>query len=151
MSRNFYNDLFAGNLDEIWNEAPGKLVLFNYIKRNYLDTPIKLIDIGCGSGYFANRIKLLNENSQIFGFDYSEEAIKKAIDSYGDVIFFTEDVHNPDWVNRGPFDLAISYGCFEHFEKPSVALKNLYNSLRDGGEFLLMIPTLGHYRNDRFD
>jgi SAM-dependent methyltransferase len=151
MSKQFYNNLFFENQDETWNDAPGKLVILKYLYDNFSGFKGKYIDIGCGSGYFTNKVAEALPNLDVYGFDFSETAIEKAIVNYPLINFFVDDVHNRSWSKIGPFDIAVSYGCFEHFEKPEIALKMLSDGLKPGGLFLLMIPTLGFYRKDRDD
>lgn len=151
MNKEFYNKIFLNKQDKSWDNAPGKKVLFNYILEKYGSGKNRIIDIGCGSGYFANEVFQINNNNAIYGFDYSSEAITGGVSLFPHLDLFVEDVHNHSWVEKGPFDLVISYGCFEHFSNLELVFKNLYDSLSVNGEFLLMIPTLGFYRTDRDD
>lgn len=151
MSKQFYNNLFFENQEKTWNDAPGKLVILKYIYNNFNGFNGNYIDIGCGSGFFTNKVAEAMPNLEVYGFDFSETAIDKAILNYSGVNFFVDDVHSKSWTTKGPFDIAVSYGCFEHFDNPEIALKILSSGLKPGGLFLLMIPTLGYYRQDRDD
>ena len=59
MKTNKYNDYFSGKTYEEWEKAPGKDVLINALKYFKKKNPklISCIDIGCGTGYFLNRLR----------------------------------------------------------------------------------------------
>jgi len=81
---------------------------------------IKIIDIGCGSGYNVNELRKLGYN--VVGTDISEEMINLCISRYGQ--FFSKD----DIVNtkiRDKFDLIICTETLEHIQDLYKAIENL--------------------------
>ena len=106
------------------------------------------MDIGCGTGYFLNRvIEETNINIESYGIDLSKNAILFGQSKYPHLNLQEGDAHNLNWDNDF-FDIIISYGSFEHFINPRLAIKNASLTLKHGGLFLTMQPTLGIYRSD---
>lgn len=151
MNTEFYNTLFNNKQDLNWNDAPGKLVLLEYIAKKLRNDACSVLDIGCGNGYLTAKIGELFPQWKVSGFDYADVAIERALKDHPEIEFFVDDVHKTGWTEKGPYDLIISYGCFEHFQHPQIAINNLSAALKKEAVFLLMIPTLGAYRTDRND
>lgn len=49
------------------------------------------------------------------------------------------------------FDIILSYGTIEHIKKPEISLKEIHRVLKKQGLFLIMVPSLDYYRDDRID
>ena len=153
-SEKYYNNLFKQNLDASWDDAPGKKVILSALVNNIKTQKNKILDIGCGNGYFINEIKKITLECDLeqnyFGIDISEVAIEKAKNHYPGITFEQMDATALTFPNNF-FDIIFSYGVMEHVKNPFEALKNVHRILKDDGFFLMMIPALGHYRIDRTD
>lgn len=81
-SKKYYDRLFKEGRDESWNDAPGKKVILSAFIDLIKNQGNKIIDIGCGNGYFVNEIKKHNPikkyGQEYYAIDISVEAIKKS-------------------------------------------------------------------------
>lgn len=149
----FYDQFFSDGHHQAWRDAPGKVVVLSYVI-NHLDDKQKLIDIGCGDGYFLDRIILetINQGKVMsgYGVDISEEAVSLAINEYPSYKFETMDAESMSFDSE-KFDWVTSYGVFEHLQEPANAINEVYRVLKKGGRFALMMPTIGYYNDERSD
>ena len=70
-NKNDYDKYYDTNTYLDWENAPGKSVLLNAILKLALNPTIyRVLDIGCGTGYFLNRvIEETNINIESYGID----------------------------------------------------------------------------------
>jgi len=155
-SKQYYDGIYSSGSEEHWEKAPGKDVIIgalqHYFKIGAYPKNAKIIDIGCGSGFFINRIRyeVLNNEFEFYGVDISPKAIEKAQKRYFGINFTCEDGANTHFGNE-EFDVIVSYGTYEHIKNPAIGIKELARILRRGGLFFCMMPTLGIDRTDRDD
>jgi len=110
----------------------------------YIPKQGRVIDAGCGFGKWVIYLKRLGYD--IVGLDNNEQAILKLKDydsslqvELGDLL----DIHYPD----SSFDVYISMGVVEHFEKgPLPALKEARRVLKPGGLIFVSVPTVNTLR-----
>ena len=88
----------------------------------------KLIDVGCGIGYFLEEAK--KRGWEVFGTEFTDEAIeicsKKGIK-------MNKGVLNPNNYDSQEFDVITSFEVIEHINNPQEELANFYKILRKGG------------------
>jgi ubiquinone/menaquinone biosynthesis C-methylase UbiE len=153
MTKEFYNNFFASGYHRTWQDAPGKLVVLGFLMDN-LHQKQKLLDVGCGDGFFLSRIVDEAKKSNVLisgaGIDISMEAIRLAHQSYPKLECQVMDAEALKF-RASEFDAVVSYGVLEHVQNPSVGVKEIGRVLAQGGTFAMMMPTLGSYRKDRFD
>ena len=108
---------------------------------------IKILDIGCGTGYFLALCD--KENWQTFGVDISNYALVEAS-------FYTKaELHQVDLnseqlpFENNFFDAILAMDVIEHLENDESFLQEIKRTLKRGGFFLLLTPD-GHslYDND---
>lgn len=155
MTKEFYNNLFASGYHRIWQDAPGKLVVLGYLMDNLsVNKRRKLLDVGCGDGFFLSRIfdeaKAKELPIEGAGIDISKEAIKLAQKSYTSLEFKVMDAETLEF-RESQFDYVVSYGVLEHVNDPCAGIKQIGRVLAGGGAFAMMMPTVGAYRKDRLD
>lgn len=147
-TKKFYEKLFKSGAHLKWDDAPGKLVLLNYLKS--LNSAHRLIiDIGCGGGYFTNVLRQFFGEAEVIGIDISENAINEATGKYIGCKFYVGDAESSLVATNA--DIIVSYGVFEHLNHPERGMQCLCDSLKPGGNFALMMPTIPYYRQDRTD
>lgn len=152
-SSRYYDRLYRLGRDAAWDEAPGKCVILSGVDGLVTTPPARVLDIGCGSGYFLDRVRSglpVSASTWFFGVDISPEAIKKAQAWYADLTFLTMDAEALAFEDNA-FDLVLSYGVLEHVCRPHTALDEVRRVLMPGGHFFLLLPSLDHYRDDRTD
>ncbi len=99
----------------------------------------KVLEVGCGIGTAANSFI---ENGAIYkGIDVSKESIKiakqrlKIFNLNG--IVEEGDIEN--YCSEEKFDLVYSFGVLHHTPNTQKAVNNIYNLLKPGGTFKLML------------
>ena len=104
----------------------------------------RVLEVGCGIGTAAHSFI---ENGAIYeGIDLSEKSIevaKKRLEVFqlkGDV--YVENIENItefQSTRLNTYDLVYSFGVLHHTPNIDVAIDNIWNLLKDGGEFKLML------------
>jgi SAM-dependent methyltransferase len=131
-----YDNVFANGENNFWSFEPIE------IHEQVLSLPIykdkKVLDVGCGSGDVAIGISELGAKS-VLGIDYSDEAIKLAIEKNNrdNVIFEVSDYEN---INE-TYDVITLVGVLEHIENPFDAVKKLHLLLNEDGKLVFECPT----------
>lgn len=124
----------------------------------YADTPIaylpqplsgkRILDVGCGNGYWSNRIRELG-GGEVIGIDASTQGIEIARSQYPGVRF--EQVLMNDQIltdlDSAPFDGVISVEVIEHIFDPRGFVKSCFQALKPGGTLVLTTPYNGYLKN----
>ena len=111
-------------------EFGGKANLIKF--NNLFKAGQKILDFGCGGGYMLKNIK--EKNTKLFGVEVNKEA-KKIAKTNGVKVF-----SNSSLLPANYFDLIISNHALEHTDNPLLELKNLYKSLKKGGQICIVVP-----------
>lgn len=105
----------------------------------------KVLDIGCGPGVLTG--EFLKRGCQVWNIDISEAMVKKAKERFkperdSDKAYFEvgdiEKLKFPD----GFFDGIVCAGVLEYLLSDSLALKEIYRTLKPGGEVIFTVPNL---------
>jgi SAM-dependent methyltransferase len=129
VSQEVSNDLFQAHLSVYW--------FFAQFTRGR-----RVLDIGCGTGYGAAH--LLQEGaSEVIGIDQDPRSIRYARSHYPSSrlqLLLADAQDMPP--NLGDFDVIVSSNVFEHLTDPVHALAYVRQHLRQGGQFLLVVPAI---------
>ena len=114
-------------------------VLLDYIpdwlNKEISHDKMSICDLGCGTGEGVNLIKVNFKDSEVTGVDFSDHAIKTAVDEKDfDVNFICSDIKD----FKEHFDVIISSHTLEHFENPFEIFSNIIQ-LADK-YFILIVP-----------
>jgi len=95
-----------------------------------------VVDFACGQGILA---RVINSKSKYLGFDISKELINEAISHKNSnqkfvVADITKEMRFDD-----KFDFATIILAFQNLKNPRLALKNIYQSLKDQGKLVIVI------------
>lgn len=134
----FY-DSIASDFDAIMNhyDLQRRLeVVFDQLLRETVLTGSKLLDAGCGTGYFSQRSLTAGADvvSVDIGVKLLEQARKKGITKP-----VASDITKLAFGNN-TFDVVISSECIEHTPSPETAVAELVRVLRPGGTIVLTCP-----------
>ncbi len=106
-----------------------------------LDQGIRVADVGCGSGTAAIVIANAFPNSQVLGFDVSQEALAVARGRAEGVPNVEFHVYAADEIPIDPgFDLVTAFDVVHDLPNPLAGLTRIREALRSGGQFLMMEP-----------
>ena len=104
------------------------------------DSPIRIIDLGCGTGTVAKRISEKFPNSKIVCLDIASNMIdiaKNKLSEHKDAEFITGDFSNIDFDDK--FDVVVSSLALHHLENDNCKKKfyiKIYDILTDFGLFI---------------
>lgn len=105
------------------------------IIRKYEDSG-KLLDVGCGPGFF---LAYAEKHYDAHGIDISEYAIRKAKQRTQTAKLSVEDAMNLDYRNDY-FDIVTCFDVLEHLPDPRLALQEFYRVLKKGGILIIRVP-----------
>lgn len=140
--------------DGFWDHAGGgRFTRVSWSKRRmerllapHLAPGSRVLDAGCGSGYFSARF--LDLGCRVSTLDASPEALEIArLATRGrSEEYLQEDLLDASFAgrHRERFDLVFTDGLFEHFTPPEqkTIMDNLAASLRPGGVMATFVPNL---------
>jgi SAM-dependent methyltransferase len=117
--------------------------------------PLRILDLGCGPG---NTLRRLLPEGQVYGFDYSLDALAFARTKGIRCVFSGESTALP--VASATFDCVIALDVLEHVDDDGGALAEIARVLRPGGVFCFTVPAFmalwryhdeayGHFRRYR--
>lgn len=101
----------------------------------------RLLDIGCGKGFFLERAE---KSYETYGIDISEYAIEQAHPRLHNTKLYIGDADQLDF-DRDYFDIITCFDLLEHLDSPELAIKKCYLILREGGLFIFRVPNTDSY------
>lgn len=97
---------------------------------------VRVLDLGCGTGYGADR---LSEEGETVGVDADERSLAYARRHFPDVRFLSGTVEAlPD--DLGLFGLIVAANVLPHLESPKAALDSVVHRLTADGTFVASVP-----------
>ena len=113
---------------------------------NELKRPVDLLEIGCGSGVFAQQLFDSGSNITYLGIDISKTGIEKAKERNLDNFEFVEgDFFNYDFHGQN-YDLVISSAVAEHVPDPEKLLDLQISLARSNGCVIFAYPSFEYWR-----
>jgi 2-polyprenyl-3-methyl-5-hydroxy-6-metoxy-1,4-benzoquinol methylase len=104
-----------------------------------------ILDIGCGTGYFANEMK--QAGWEVKGIEPDEKAAGFASSKFG------LDVLHPGKISslpRAVFDCITLWHVLEHFQDPSGYLMEISELLKPGGLCIAALPNCSSYDAEHY-
>lgn len=108
-----------------------------------MNTPINMVDYGCGYGYLALKLlPLLPDGSTYTGIDKGEDLIKEARGIFDKLPYSVEliqgDIEEIQ-VHR-QYDIALCHAFLLHMKNPRDILQKMIGSVRNGGRVICFEP-----------
>jgi len=103
----------------------------------------RILDIGCGDGYYSSIIA--KKGAKVVGFDYSKDAIDRAKSLYHDrnIQFLHMNAEEMDFPSES-FDKAVSFCVIEHFRNDEHVMQHLARILKPHGRFVFSADSLSY-------
>ena len=140
----------ASNRFDLWSKKYDKSILQRLVFRNSHDMfikhiareqrPMKILDVGCGTGEFAMKLKGERSNIEMFGIDISPEMINIAREKFKDqngFDFRVGDVESLPYDNN-TFDFITCAHSFHHYPSKSKAVRQMFRVLKDDGQIMII-------------
>jgi len=129
----------ASSIDENYLFARDNTYM-KYIFDRYFKLDLKILEGGCGNGYYVRHYK--NKGCNIVGVDFSSQVINRVKLEYPDLPVEVGNVENLKFEDNF-FDIYYSGGVVEHFEEgPFKALKEAHRVLKKDGTLIITVPFL---------
>lgn len=125
----YYNDDYIKFLvDNVWR----------------IDTPVHVIDFGCGYGHLGLRLMpLLPQGSRYTGVDAGSKLIAYAKQLFAELPFESEfvlgDFHEIAFERK--YDLAVCHGVLLHMTDPLAVLEKMMDCVKDRGKIIAFEPS----------
>lgn len=105
----------------------------------------KIIDLGCGTGYYLFLLSNLSINLDLTGLDYDKKAINEAKELLREkrIKFVTGDLHKIPFKDKN-FDKAVMSEVLEHVEDDEKVLKGIYRILKPNGVLVISVPSINY-------
>jgi 2-polyprenyl-3-methyl-5-hydroxy-6-metoxy-1,4-benzoquinol methylase len=103
----------------------------------------KVVDIGCGSGFFLQLLTTHMTHHGVYGIDFSSSSIARCRKEIPLGKFLLSDIYYLG-CRDGTFDTVICMETLEHLDRPGEAVREILRVCRSGGYVIITIPN-GHY------
>ena len=107
----------------------------------------KLLDVGCGSGKFLDKIRQ-ETGCKVQGLDISRQAVKYANENYGIDVFCGNITEAPFAAES--FDIITAWWYLEHIPNPSLVLQTMHRFLKTNGHCIIGIPNIESFNGKFF-
>lgn len=119
---------------------------------DHLEQGIRVADVGCGAGRVAILIGEAYPNTEVFGYDISDDSLaiaRSRAESLENVSFASYDVEAIPL--EPPFDLVTAFDVIHDLPDPLAGLERIRESLSAGGRLLLMEPNASSRLENNLD
>jgi len=121
--------------------GPSHRAIIQRIQAEAGNRPIRVLDVGCGTGVFAARIRGALPNAQVFGIDLVAGMLAKGSDRWkrhADGVFPVQADSERLPFARGTFDVVTCANSFHHYPHQDRALEEMRRVLKPGGRLMLV-------------
>jgi SAM-dependent methyltransferase len=128
-----YKHVAPPNAEYYQNERPEML---EFLPPN----PRRLIDVGCGNGFFGAAVKARYPECETWGVELMADAARQAASRNDRII--QADFESADEIPEAYFDVVTMNDVLEHMPWPEPALANAKRILRSEGRLVLSLPNV---------
>jgi ubiquinone/menaquinone biosynthesis C-methylase UbiE len=121
--------------------VPSHRVLIRRIREVAGNRPFRLLDIGCGTGLFATRLKTALPQAQVWGVDLTSEMLARGGPRWRHLRNAVLPVHGDSErlpFATGGFDFVTCANSFHHYPHQELAVAEMQRVLRPGGRLLII-------------
>ncbi len=121
--------------------GPSHRVLIERIRQVAADRPLKMLDVGCGTGMFASRVRAVLPRVDVCGVDLVSEMLVKGQPRWrlhrGHVFPVKGDSERLPF-GSASFDLVTCANSFHHYPHQDRAVAEMRRVLRPGGRLMII-------------
>lgn len=121
--------------------GPSHRVLIRRIREVAGDQPAKVLDVGCGTGLFASRLRAALDHVEVFGVDLVPEMLAQGRPRWrrhrGHVFPIQGDSERLPF-GSGTFDIVTCANSFHHYPHQDRAIAEMRRVLRPGGRLMVI-------------
>lgn len=103
-----------------------------------------ILDIGCGTGGFGQRLKAINTQIIVDGITYSNEE-KEVAEKYLDNVY-VQDINASVIEFKSKYDCVVLSHVLEHTLKPKDIYENVIDNIEIGSYVLIALPNVLFYK-----
>ncbi|MBU0469187.1 MAG: class I SAM-dependent methyltransferase [Candidatus Omnitrophica bacterium] len=144
-TKNFFRNKFKEHGDSPqasdWGKEQSQLVRSQVFTNYFNCEGKKILDIGCGLGYFYKHLKNNNINCSFTGYDLVQEVVNMASEKYPQAKFESKNILT-DEINEN-FDLIFLSGAFNykidnHLDWVKLMIKRMFELANEGVAFNIL-------------
>jgi SAM-dependent methyltransferase len=121
--------------------GPSHRALTRRIRELAADRPVRILDVGCGTGVFASKVRSAFPNAQVWGVDLVAGMLGKGRDRWNhhreNVLPVQGDSERLPFAT-GSFDFVTCANSFHHYPHQDRAVAEMNRVLKPGGRLLLI-------------
>ncbi len=121
--------------------GPSHRVLIRRIQAVAGNRPVRVLDVGCGTGLFASRIKAALPRAEVWGVDLVSEMLARGAPRWrhhaGELQPVQGDSERLPFAS-GSFDFVTCANSFHHYPSQERAVIEMHRVLRPGGRLLII-------------
>ena len=114
-----------------------KVVLPNVLRVIEPKKGLKVLEIGCGEGFFAR--ELAKEGARVVASDVARELIALAKEKGGGVAYHVSPAQDLSWVESGTQDVVLAILTLQNMERIDVVMREVARVLKKGGRFVCVL------------
>ena len=121
--------------------GPSHRALIGRIKAVARDRPVKILDVGCGTGVFAARVREALPKAHVWGVDLVAEMLQKGAERWRHHAAHVQPVQGDSErlpFADGTFDFITCANSFHHYPHQDRAVVEMHRVLRPGGRLMII-------------
>ncbi len=134
---------WGGHIQPNGSDSPGRIYVDSYLRQELpklvLPGKIRVLDIGCGTGYARTLLEELGYTGEYVGLDVVRDALFTEQSEAFAISFVQSRIE--EYTAPAPFDLVLSNTAFEHIEDDRKAAIVAHRLLASDGVGLHIVPS----------
>jgi ubiquinone/menaquinone biosynthesis C-methylase UbiE len=121
--------------------GPSHRAIIERVSEQAGDIPLRILDVGCGTGQLASRVRSAFPRAQIWGVDLVSSMLNKGAERwrrhYGHIFPVQGDSERLPFATSA-FDVVTCANSFHHYPHQERAIAEMHRVLRPGGRLMLL-------------